>query len=919
MKHKIVLYLVFCLFFSMNAFAAEEVTVGSLKYSLNGSEAYVVGYEGEPTDVVIPATIESEGQTFKVTKIDNNAFRDCNTLTSIKSEGENLIRISGNIRSGWIDYYYVGAFSNCTSLQSISFPYVKYIEKGVFYNCTSLQSVSITSVQSISAYVFYKCSKLQKADLGLYLQSIEGVAFEDCTSLSYIVIPSGCTVANNVFQGCSRLQSIIYLGNQTSQCGSNATVYHPKDQIHWSGTEFDYQGIAPTVTFTSDMPVGFVPTAYDMAALEKNVGTYTQNIPFTFANNDMSFDVEIPYTYTINPMTLKAKVTDASREYGDVDPQFSSTYTGFVNNEDASVITSHGTYTTTAKATSDVGTYTINQSGATSDNYVFEYEEGTLTVNKAPLTMTVNDKSITYGNSLPTFDVTYVGLKNNETKPKWSTEPTITTTATAESNAGTYLIEINDADATNYTLTTGNGTLTINKAALSIKADSKKKLYCEQNPEFTYSCEGFVKNETDAVLSTKPQLSTTAITNSAVGIYPIEISGAEATNYSISYQNAELEIQKRTLTASAKNYTRAYGEENPVFEIQYNGFVNDEDENVLTAKPKATTEATATSDVGEYSIVVDNGVAENYDFIYNNGILTIEKAYQTLTWDQNFSDVNQYDQIELIATASSGLAVTYIVEGDPICSIVKIGNKYYLDCTDVGETVIVAIQEGSKNYWQSTKISKPIVIKGSSDYINGHEYVDLGLPSGKLWAKTNLGSTSETGYGNYVDWYENDIVTESWGSDWGTPSYSDYEELINTCSWTWSTKNGVNGYIVEGINGNSIFFPAAGFRIMNGPLQMEGEGIYYWTNSLLPTDASFAYMLSGSSSSITPYATFNISLMSAPIRPIVITQSSGIKGIIVDDKGLNIYNLDGTKRNKLHKGINIVKTNDGKTKKIVVK
>ena len=84
------LCLAFCLFLSMSAFAAEEVTVGSLKYQLNGSEAYVSGYVGEPTDVVIPITIESEGQTFRVTQVNASAFKQCSSITSLTSIGGNL-------------------------------------------------------------------------------------------------------------------------------------------------------------------------------------------------------------------------------------------------------------------------------------------------------------------------------------------------------------------------------------------------------------------------------------------------------------------------------------------------------------------------------------------------------------------------------------------------------------------------------------------------------------------------------------------------------------------------------------------------------------------------------------------------------------------------------------------------------------
>ena len=58
--------------------------------------------------------------------------------------------------------------------------------------------------------------------------------------------------------------------------------------------------------------------------------------------------------------------------------------------------------------------------------------------------------------------------------------------------------------------------------------------------------------------------------------------------------------------------------------------------------------------------------------------------------------------------------MTYTIEGNPICSVVKIGNKQFLDCTGEGEAVIVAVQEGNNNYWQTTKIYKPIVIQGTT-------------------------------------------------------------------------------------------------------------------------------------------------------------------------------------------------------------
>ena len=157
----------------------------------------------------------------------------------------------------------------------------------------------------------------------------------------------------------------------------------------------------------------------------------------------------------------------------------------------------------------------------------------------------------------------------------------------------------------------------------------------------------------------------------------------------------------------------------------------------------------------------------------------------------------------------------------------------------------------------------------NSGSIDGRDYVDLGLPSGTLWATCNVGATTPEGYGNYYAWgetttkstydsYREDNYTYSdnptelptsadaayvnWGSGWCMPSLIQFKELINSSYTTneWTTLNGVNGYkITSKSNGNSIFLPAL-------------EGIYedmesgYWSRTLsfaYGDPRSFAYIL----------------------------------------------------------------------------
>ena len=164
-------------------------------------------------------------------------------------------------------------------------------------------------------------------------------------------------------------------------------------------------------------------------------------------------------------------------------------------------------------------------------------------------------------------------------------------------------------------------------------------------------------------------------------------------------------------------------------------------------------------------------------------------------------------------------------------------------------------------------------------------YVDLGLPSGLLWATCNIGASSPEDYGDYYAWgetetksnyswstykwyngsettmtkyctsssygtvdnkttldLEDDVAHVKWGGSWRMPTKSEQEELHNSCTWTWTTQNGTNGYKVTGTNGNSIFLPAAGCRYYTS-LDYAGSHGLYWSSSLDSGYSRYAYSL----------------------------------------------------------------------------
>ena len=203
------------------------------------------------------------------------------------------------------------------------------------------------------------------------------------------------------------------------------------------------------------------------------------------------------------------------------------------------------------------------------------------------------------------------------------------------------------------------------------------------------------------------------------------------------------------------------------------------------------------------------------------------------------------------------------------------------------------------------------------------EYVDLGLPSGLKWAKCNLGASKPSDYGDYYAWGEtapkavydwatykwmqagksewkyitkytiadgktegiwydssgafigdnktvlvaaDDAATQQLGSPWRMPTADEIKELLDKCTWTRTTQDGVNGYQVDGPNGNAIFLPAAGNRKDSG-LEYDGSQGYYWSSSLYGT--SYTYIACAIfMNSIEYYRGSNSRYYGCPVRPV---------------------------------------------------
>jgi GH43 family beta-xylosidase len=262
-----------------------------------------------------------------------------------------------------------------------------------------------------------------------------------------------------------------------------------------------------------------------------------------------------------------------------------------------------------------------------------------LKIKEETVTIKASDLTMVYGAAVPELTYTSEGAELKGT-------PELTCEASATSSVGTYPIVVTQGTVTNSKVTYVNGKLTITKAPLTITAKSYTIKQGDALPTFEAEYSGFKNNETSAVLTTQPTITTTATSASAPGTYEITISGASATNYDITYVKGTLTItQADEIVVTAKSYSRKYGEANPTFEYTASSAA-------LSGTPSINCSATETSPVGEYDIVVSKGSITNYNVTLVNGKLTITKAPLTIT-AKNYT-IKQGDALPTFEAEYSG-------------------------------------------------------------------------------------------------------------------------------------------------------------------------------------------------------------------------------------------------------------------------
>ena len=601
--------------------------------------------------IVIEPTIEHDAKQYTVTGIAERAFYNNTGITSVELPGT-LASIGQE------------AFSGCTNLASVVFAEnTPLASMGLyaFQACSRLTSIDLpNSLKEIPGSAFYNCSSLNRIDLPDSLSSIGAMAFVNCRSLSMISLP--CTlrsISENAFTNCTGLTEIFLWTAvppqvQPSSFSSNgATLYSfiPESQLSgWNArnhatltislTENTYTGKAPQAEITGNTSANYSLTP-DTKDWNPNAGSHTiAALGIDIAGKD-SYTKHVTCilpegknTYTIQQKLLTLSVDNFERLYGDPNPSVEDvlakvTYDGLVNNESDPGFTKYpSSLMTDATLTSNVGSYSLylSQDGET-QNYKLSYIPGTLTIKKAPLTISANSYTIKYGEKLPNFSCSYTGFKNNETYAVLDPRPSVKYEGGDRPVVGTYTLTPEGADARNYEISYADGKLTVNKAPLTITANSYTIVYGDTLPAMEYSCKGFAYDEDESVLTKKPHITYTAGNHPDAGRHPIKVSGAEADNYEITHVDGILHVEKALLTVTARPDTIVYGQDRPALAYDIQGFVLGQDTSAIQRMPGIS--AAPGTDAGTYPVTVSGGRAANYDFTYENATLTILKKHVT--------------------------------------------------------------------------------------------------------------------------------------------------------------------------------------------------------------------------------------------------------------------------------------------------
>ena len=450
----------------------------------------------------------------------------------------------------------------------------------------------------------------------------------------------------------------------------------------------------------------------------------------------------------------------------------------------ATLRTQNASFDTLYTVGSNAGEYEVVVNGYSNNNYNLTIENGTLTVNKRALTISLQNDYLIYGDEyVPSFR--YVGFVGNDTAENAISGLTVSGDT---KNAGEHTIIGANATSTNYEITYVGAKLEIEQRHIYLEIHDQTKVYGEENPTFTYALTSYVDGEPvfgfDETVADLGEM-VIAPKNFAgnAGVYDIEVNGITNTNYVVNVTSAKFTVTRKALTITAKDMTITFGDKDPApyFNgVETDGFVNgDTIDNVGTqVLYSCAFVANANGKAGTYEITPRLSL-DNYIVTANKGTLTVNKKNITLTGDT--IDVFYGSEKPTLTAKSS-----YYAYNDTIETI----GSFSLSCqyekgNDVGDYTIVVSNASSDKY--------NITVANGKVVVNPYETAVTWVGNNETYtynSEDRTGMISAT----YLDLYgEEHVATISFSASNSTPN-----AFINAGTYTVTATSGDSNYKLIG-------------------------------------------------------------------------------------------------------------------------
>ncbi len=670
---------------------------------------------------------------------------------------------------------------------SVNYPF-KILAKSIFvggisvenkpYDGTTAATVDITTAELLGiieadreklGLVFSAGSEFDSAAVGLRAVKVTGIALTGEAAGNYVLEFNEVTRYGQIYPATITISGVM--ANGKAYDGTTSATFDASgaqitgavaDEISdlitnlivsgYFDTKNAGEGVAVTVTgyrlggqFAGNYIVDFENSEQSLTAditkaqVEVTLGATEYNV--TYGNG-------LKITYSQNS-PVKSESVNLALEY----------YDEHGNVKLSGVPTDAGKYLVKVVVDPDdanVGNYTVK---ATGDGLI---SEATVTIEKAALTVTVEDLEIEYGSAKPAdgdYTLIYNGWLNGDKTSfengsiTFITAITISTDYAQYDDADGYEIALSDGELKNYEITYVNGTLNVVAKKVTVTISDKSSAYGAEEAELTYDATGVAVNGDDLQIT----LTRADATNVNVGKYAITGSAANA-NYNVTFVNGVYEITKAKLTVTAHDNTITYGDKASADGATYSGFATiggvAEDESVLGGELGFRYTYTQFGDIYEadgvteikYYIIPYGLTSDNYEIEYENGLLTVEKKAATVTVTNAASDITSVPADRAEAAENMNYAVSGAVNGDDLHILLEIAEN--------GENGIYTVS------WCAVGVYKVTGSAGNANYDvtfvyeNGESYGTYTVSQGTLIITANtliLGYGDSVAFGSDVD------------------------------------------------------------------------------------------------------------------------------------------------------------------------